>query len=84
MGLPANKIASHRQACQPSYSKNLETGCLVGRAPIELLASHTHCKKIDDSESETASILTFVLAQLGYAQFSVMGTQPSSTVSKIR
>ena len=30
MGLPANKIPSHRQACQPSYSKNLETGLSGG------------------------------------------------------
>ena len=30
--------------------KALRLGCLVGVAPIELLASHTHCRKIDDSE----------------------------------
>ena len=30
MGLPANKIPSHRQACQPSYSKSLEIGLSGG------------------------------------------------------
>ena len=30
--------------------KTLRLGCLVGRAPVELLASHTHCRKIDNSE----------------------------------
>ena len=64
--------------------KTLRLGCLVGGAPIELLASHTHCMKIDDSEWEVASILACVACKPVYARFSVMNMQPSSAVSKIR
>ena len=42
------------------YPKALRLGCLVGVAPVKLLASHTHCRKSDDSQSETALILACV------------------------
>ena len=40
--------------------KPLRLGSLVGVAPIESLTSHTHCRKIDDFDSESASILACV------------------------
>ena len=46
------QLGVYLQACQPSYPKRL--GCLVGVDPIESLASHTNCKKMDDSKSENA------------------------------
>ena len=50
-------LDSRVQACQPIQSKNIETELSDGCGPNESLTSHTNGRKIDDFESETASIL---------------------------
>ena len=40
----------------PASPKTLRLGCLLGVVPIESLSTHTYRKKIDGSNSESASI----------------------------
>ena len=65
--------------------KTFETGIVrsVHVVPIWIiLANYTHCRKIDDFQSETVSILTnlvtFAYTQLTYIRFSLMNMQQNS------
>ena len=64
--------------------KTLRLGCLVRVSTIELLASHTHCRRSTILSQKLHQYYPVSLAQLMYARFSVMNMQPSSTVSKYR
>ena len=65
-----------------SSPKTLTLGFLVGVDPMESPASHTHCRKIDDSESETASIVAWCyqssFMHLVHVRFRLMNMQPPS------